>query len=73
LVIQAQKDLAADADAEVQAMANYSHAQIAFDLALGRTLDVNHVVIEEAATGRVQRESVIPSVLPQGKGVHDER
>jgi outer membrane protein len=73
LVIQAQRDLAADADAEVQAMANYSHAQITFDLALGRTLEVNHVIIEEAVTGRVQRESAIPSVLPQGKGTRDER
>jgi outer membrane protein TolC len=60
-VIQAQKDLAADEDAEVQAMANYTHARIAFDLAMGRTLEVNHISMEEAISGQVQRESVIPA------------
>lgn len=59
LVIQAQKDLATDQDAEVQALANYTHARIAFDLALGRTLDVNHISLAEAAEGRVERQSVI--------------
>lgn len=63
LVIQAQNDLAADQTAEVQAMANYSHARIALDQALGRTLDVNHVSMEEAVSGRVQRESVLPASL----------
>jgi outer membrane protein len=60
LVIQAQKDLATDSDAEVQAMANYSHAQITFDLAMGRTLDVNHVSMTEAEKGFVERPSTIP-------------
>ena len=67
LVIQAQKDLAADQDAEVQGLANYTHAKIAFDLALGRTLDVNHISMEEATEGRVERRSVIPDVLPEEK------
>ncbi|MBV8732458.1 MAG: TolC family protein, partial [Acidobacteriia bacterium] len=70
LVIQAQKDQAAASDAEVQAMANYSHAQIAFDLATGRTLAVNQISLEEAVAGRVDRQSSIPEALPQaGKGV----
>jgi len=60
LVIQSQKDLAADQDAEVQSLANYTHARIAFDLALGRTLDVNRISIAEATEGRVERQSVIP-------------
>ena len=60
LVIQAQRDLATDSDAEVQAMANYSHAQIAFDLAMGNTLDVNHISMQEAERGRVERISTIP-------------
>ena len=64
LVIQAQNDLAADQDAEVQAMANYTHARIAFDQALGRTLDVNHVSMDEAVSGTVHRESVLPANLP---------
>ena len=53
LVIQAQRDLANDEDAEVQAMANYTHAKIAFDLAMGRTLDVNHISMQEAVNGHV--------------------
>lgn len=63
LVIQAQKDLAQFQSAEVQAMANYTHAKIAFDQALGRTLDVNHVSFEEALSGKVSRQSAIPASL----------
>ena len=65
LVIQAQTDLANDQTAEVQAIANYSHARIALDQSLGRTLAVNHVSMEEAISGKVQRESVLPANLPQ--------
>jgi outer membrane protein TolC len=68
LVIQAQRDLATDEDAEVQAMANYTHAKIAFDLAMGRTLDINHISMQEAIAGHVARESVIPDPLPEAKG-----
>jgi outer membrane protein TolC len=64
LVIQAQKDLGTNQDSEVQAMANYTHARIAFDLALGRTLETNHIVMEEALSGQVQRDSVLPPNLP---------
>lgn len=60
LVIQAQKDLVADETAEIQAMANYTHARIAFDEATGQTLAVNHISMQEAATGQVLRHSVIP-------------
>jgi outer membrane protein len=68
LVIQAQRDVANDQDAEVQAMANYTHAKIFFDLALGETLDVNHISMQEAISGHVQRESFIPpNVAPDGK------
>lgn len=59
-VIQAQKDLANTQDAEVQAMANYTHARIFFDAAMGRTLDVNHISFQEALEGRVKRESFLP-------------
>jgi outer membrane protein TolC len=67
LVIQAQRDLANDEDSEVQAMANYTHAKIAFDLAMGRTLDVNRISMQEAASGRVARESSVPESLPEEK------
>jgi outer membrane protein TolC len=67
LVIQAQRDLATDQDAEVQAMANYTHAKIAFDMAMGRTLDVNHISMQEAAAGHVARESLVPESVPGEK------
>ena len=63
LVIVAQKDLAAFQSAEVQAMANYTHAKLAFDQATGRTLEVNHVLMEEASSGRVRRQSFLPESL----------
>jgi outer membrane protein len=66
-VIQAQQDLANDQSLEVQAMAAYTHAKIAFDQALGQTLDVNHIKWEEAVSGHVERESVIPETLPTPK------
>jgi len=61
LVIQAQQTLATDQSAEVQAMANYTHAKIAFDEAVGNTLGANHITMTEAVRGQVARESVIPA------------
>ena len=65
-VMQDQRDLANAVSTEVQALANYSHARIAFDQALGRTLAVNHISIEEAKSGRMARASTLPANLPQG-------
>jgi hypothetical protein len=47
-------------------MANYTHAKIAFDEAMGRTLEANHVSLDEAKSGRVERESAIPANVPGG-------
>ena len=66
-VIQDQRDLASSQSTEVQAMANYTHARISLDQALGTTLDVNHVSMEEAMQGRLARDSVLPANLPGGK------
>jgi outer membrane protein TolC len=66
LVIQAQKDLSLDQTAELQAMANYTHARIAYDEALGQTLDMNHVSMEEARSGHVARQSVLPESVVNG-------
>jgi outer membrane protein TolC len=60
-VVQAQRDLATDQSAEVQAMANYTHAKVAFDLAMGITLEDNHISMAEATQGRVARQSLIPA------------
>jgi outer membrane protein TolC len=60
LVIAAQKLVAADLSSEIQAMANYTHAKIGFDQAVGRTLEENHISLEEAVSGHVPRQSAIP-------------
>ena len=70
-VVTDQQTLATAESAETQALANYSHAQIQFDQAMGTTLDVNHISLEEARTGHVERRSVLPTNLPapaQGGG-----
>lgn len=66
-VVAARRDLANDQSAEVQSMANYTHAKIAFDEAVGQTLEVNNISMEEATAGRVARESAIPESLPEKK------
>jgi outer membrane protein len=67
-VVQDQQTLAAAESAETQALANYSHARIAFDQAMGTTLDMNHVSLDEARVGHVARPSVLPAKLPAGGG-----
>ena len=66
-VIQDQRDMASSQSTEVQAMANYTHARISLDQALGTTLDVNHISFDEALDGRLARESVLPANLPGGR------
>jgi outer membrane protein len=63
-VVQDQQTLAAAQSAEQQALANYSHARIAFDQAMGTTLEVNHISIDEALSGKVADKSVLPDKLP---------
>jgi outer membrane protein len=66
-VVQAQRDLANDQSLEVQSMANYTHAEIAFEQSIGQTLDVNNISIEEAKKGEVARQSAIPDNVPERK------
>ena len=66
-VVQAQRDLANDQSLEVQSMANYTHARIAFEQSIGQTLDLNNISIEEAKKGEVARPSAIPDNAPAPK------
>jgi outer membrane protein len=61
-VVQDQRDVASAQSSEVQAMANYSHARIALEQALGTTLEVHNISLDEAMSGRV---STVPSTPPQ--------
>ena len=66
-VVQDQRDLASAASAVTQAMANYTHARIALEQALGTTLETNNVSLDEAISGKVARPSAIPANLPTGE------
>jgi outer membrane protein len=63
-VVTDQQALAAAQSAEQQALANYSHAHVAFDQNMGRTLEVNNISIDEALAGKVARQSGLPTNLP---------
>jgi len=60
-VVQDQRDLANGLSSEIQAMANYTHARIAFDQAIGTTLEANNIVLSEALAGRISKP---PSQVP---------
>jgi outer membrane protein TolC len=64
-VVTDQQSLAAAISTESQSLANYSHARVAFDQAMGRTLEANNISIDDATNGRVSRTSVLPAVLPE--------
>jgi outer membrane protein TolC len=64
-VVQDQQTLASAQSTEQQALANYSHARISFDQAMGTTLEVNDISINEALQGKVNRKSALPATLPQ--------
>jgi outer membrane protein TolC len=64
-VVQDQRDLATAHSSEVQSMANYTHARIALEQALGTTLEMNQVSIDEALKGQVSQASVLPADLPK--------
>ena len=66
-VIQAQRDVVSAESEEVQSMANYTHARIALDQALGVTLERNDITMAEATSGRVERKSELPANLPPAK------
>lgn len=66
-VVQDQRDLANSQSLEVQAMANYTHAKINYDQAIGTTLEVNHITVQEAMQGHVSRPSTLPENLPSSE------
>jgi outer membrane protein len=59
-VVQQERDLAAAQSAEIAVLVDYSNARVALDQTLGTTLEVNHVALDDARAGRVQRVSLAP-------------
>jgi outer membrane protein len=64
-VVQQQRDLATAQSAEIAALVDFSNARLALDQTLGTTLEVNHVALEDARAGRVQRVSALPETAPR--------
>jgi outer membrane protein len=64
LVVQQQRDLATAQSAEIAALVAYSNARVALDQTLGTTLEQNHVTLDDAVRGRVERPSSLPANLP---------
>jgi outer membrane protein TolC len=53
-VVQIERDLAAAQSSELGALTSYIRARVGLDRTLGRTLEANHVTIEDALTGEVK-------------------
>jgi len=64
LVVQQQRDLATAESTEVAALVAYSNARISLDQTLGTTLKTNNISVNEAQSGRVNRQSALPQTLP---------
>jgi outer membrane protein len=63
-IVLDQQNLASAESSEVQALANFSHARIGLDVALGRTLEANNISFDEALAGTISRSSQLPPTLP---------
>jgi len=59
-VVQQQRDLATAQSAEIAALVDFSNARLALDQTLGTTLEANHVALDDARGGKVQRVSSAP-------------
>jgi hypothetical protein len=63
-VVQQQRDLATAQSAEIAALVDFSNARLALDQTLGTTLEANHVALDDARAGRIQRVSSAPQAAP---------
>jgi outer membrane protein len=63
-VIVQQRDLAAAQSSELAARVSYQSARISLDQTTGATLEVNHISLGEAETGKISQNSSLPAVLP---------
>jgi outer membrane protein len=63
-VIQQERDLATAQSTEIAGLVTYSNARVLLDQRLGTTLEVNHISIEEARSGKVAQTSSVPAALP---------
>jgi outer membrane protein len=59
-VVLRSRDLTAAQGAELRAKVNLEEAVVNFNQAMGRTLEVNHIIVADARRGKVYRELNIP-------------
>jgi outer membrane protein len=64
-VVQQERDLATAQSAEIASLVDFSNARLALEQTLGTTLEVNHVAIEDARAGKVQRVSSVTEPAPK--------
>jgi len=64
-VIQQQRDLTNAQASELAARVTWQQAKISLEQNAGLTLEVNHVSIDEAQSGKVARPSALPANLPE--------
>ncbi len=55
-IVRAQQALVAAQSAEVAARSAYVHTRVALDQALGETLEINHVTLEQGESGRIEQQ-----------------
>ena len=67
LVVTAQQQLSAAAGVEVRATTNLLKAQVEFERAMGRTLDVHQITIAGAKSGTAPRDTLIPGTTVSGE------
>jgi outer membrane protein len=60
-VVIAQRAVVAAQTTLISSLSAYAHAKSSLDKALGETLDVNHVSVDEGLDGHVSRESRVPA------------
>jgi outer membrane protein len=64
LVVQQQRNLATAQATEIADLAAYSNARVSLDQTLGTTLEANNVSLQDAANGRMARQSTVPTEVP---------
>jgi outer membrane protein TolC len=59
-VVTVERDLATAQSTELAALTSYIRARVGLDRSLGRTLEVNHITLDDALAGQVRSAAVSP-------------
>jgi outer membrane protein len=70
-VLQDERDLAQAESTLVSAMTNYAKARVQLDRDTAQTLDRYNIKIDEAVTGEVKTQPVVPGIVPNKNALQD--